>query len=379
MADDKDNSQEKTEEATPKRQQDARDKGQVGRSKEFNTMSILMGSVLIMMIFGQQMINDLLLVMRKGFVIEREVLFNNEALINALYQASSDLLTSIAPVLVGLTVCAITAPLLIGGWVFSLESMTFKLDKLNPLTGLQRIFGPNGLMELFKALVKFSIVCCLIMLVLYIQADEILYIGNTDLKPALSNAGDKLLWAFLILSASTLIVAMIDVPFQIWEHNKKLKMTKQEVKDEMKETDGRPEVKSQMRSMQQELANQRMMEEVPKADVIITNPTHFAVALVYDQENMNAPKVIGKGADLVALRIRSLADNHNITIFEAPLLARALYHTTKINEQVPEGLYVAVAQVLAYVYQLKASKKDRNIQTPTPPDNLPVPEEYRFG
>ncbi len=379
MADDKDNSQEKTEEATPKRQQEARDKGQVGRSREFNTMSILLGSVLIMMIFGQKMINDLLLIMRSGFVIEREALFNNEFMINALYQASGDLLSSIAPILIGLTVCAIAAPLVIGGWVFSVESMTFKLEKLNPLTGLQRIFGPNGLMELFKAFVKFLITCGLIMIVLYIEEDEILYIGNSELKPALANAGEKLLWAFLILSASTMIVAMIDVPFQIWEHNKKLKMTKQEVKDEMKETDGRPEVKSQIRSMQQELANQRMMEEVPKADVIITNPTHFAIALVYDQENMNAPKVIAKGADLVALRIRSLADSHNITIFEAPLLARALYHTTKINQQVPEGLYVAVAQVLAYVYQLKASKKDRNIQTPTPPDNLPVPEEYQFG
>ena len=379
MAEDRDDSQEKTEEATPKRQQDAKEKGQVGRSREFNTMGILLGSVLIMMIFGQAMINDLLAIMHSGFVIDRNLLFSNEAMISAGYQGLYDMMLSIMPMLVGLTVIAISAPLIIGGWVFSLQSMKISLDKMNPINGFKRIFGPTGLMELFKAIAKFFIVIALMITVIWFQADEILHIGNNDLQTSLSHAANELVWAFLILSLSTFIIAMVDVPFQIWDHKRKLKMTKQEVKDELKDTEGKPEVKSQIRSMQQELANQRMMEAVPDADVIITNPTHFAVALSYDQTKMNAPRVVAKGADLVAQRIRLLGEQNDVAIFSAPLLARAIFHTTKINQQVPEGLYVAVAQVLAYVYQLKASKRDRNISTPTPPENLTIPDEYQFN
>lgn len=379
MAEDRDDSQEKTEEATPKRQQDAREKGQVGRSREFNTMCILMGSVLIMMFFGQSMVTDLLAIMHDGFVIERDALFSNEAMVTAGYKGMEDMLLSMAPLLIGLTILALSAPLVIGGWIFSAQSLQPKLEKMDPIAGIKRIFGPNGLMELFKAIAKFSIVTVLIILVLWSEADTLLHLGNHDLKPSLAAASDEILWAFLILSSSTMIVAMVDVPFQIWEHKRKLKMTKQEVKDEMKETEGRPEVKSQIRSLQQQLANQRMMEEVPKADVIITNPTHFAVALKYDQDNMNAPRLVAKGADLVAQRIRIVAEQHQVTIFSSPLLARALYHTTKINQQVPEGLYIAVAQVLAYVYQLKASKQDRNVSEPAPPADLPIPDEYQFN
>ena len=379
MAEDRDESQEKTEEATPKRQQDAKEKGQVGRSREFNTMSILLGSVLIMMIFGQTMITDLLTIMHKGFVIDRSLLFSDQAIIAASYQGLYDMLFSMMPLLLGLTVVAICAPLIIGGWVFSFESLKISIDKMNPITGFKRIFGPTGLMELFKAVAKFFIVISLMIAVIWYQADEILHIGNTGLSSALSHAADELLWAFLILSLSTFIVAMVDVPFQIWEHKRKLKMTKQEVKDELKDTEGKPEVKSQIRSMQQELANQRMMEAVPEADVIITNPTHFAVALSYDQDNMGAPKVVAKGADLVAQRIRLIAEKHDVAIFSAPLLARALFHSTKINQQVPEGLYIAVAQVLAYVYQLKASRSDQSVHTPAPPNDLPIPEEYQFS
>ncbi len=378
MAEERDDSQEKTEEATPKRQQEARDKGQVARSKEFNTMSVLVGSILIMMIFGQTMINDLLAIMHDGFVIERATLFNNESMISAGYEGLENMLLSIVPILLGLTILAIASPLIIGGWIFSPKSMTLNFGKMNPISGFKRIFGANSLMELLKAMAKFLIVCLIMISLLWNKSDILMHIGNSSLKPALANAGHEILWAFLILSSATFIVALVDVPFQIWEHKRKLKMTKQELKDEMKDTEGRPEVKSQLRAMQQELANQRMMEEVPKADVIITNPTHFAVALLYDQENMRAPKVVAKGADLVAQRIRLIGGKHDVTIFSAPFLARALFHTTKNNQEVPEGLYIAVAQVLAYVYQLKTSKKDWNTDKPVAPKDLPIPQEYQF-
>ena len=374
MAEEQAQAQEKTEDATPKRQQDAREKGQVARSREFNTMCLMMGSVLIMMVFGQRMITDLMAIMRASFVIPRQEIFSEQSMVIAFYESIGNLLMASMPVLVGLTLFAIIAPLMIGGWVFSTKSMTPNLDKLNPINGFKRIFGPVGLMELFKAIAKFFIVILLMVVLLWIQSQDLLHLGNNTLKPALHDTGQLLLIAFFVLSLSTVVVALVDVPFQVWDHKRKLKMTKQEVKDEMKETDGRPEVKSQIRSMQQELARQRMMEEVPKADVIITNPTHFAVALVYKQDKMSAPMVVAKGQDLVAQRIRTIAEQHDVTIFSAPPLARAIYHSTDINHPVPHGLYVAVAQVLAYVYQLKAKPR----QAPPKPDDLPIPSEFHY-
>ncbi len=378
MADDRDDSQEKTEEATPKRQQESKDKGQVSRSRELNTMSVLMGGILIIMASGPYMIQSLLSLMSNNFRIERADLFNEYAIYEFGYKGMLDMMLSISPLLIGLSLLAIISPLLVGGWIFSPEAMKFKLSKLNPLSGLKRILGVNGLMELLKAMAKFFVVTTLLVVFLWHKADDFLKLGTGALGPALTDAGSEILWAVLFLSSATFLIAMVDVPFQLWQHKRQLKMTKQEVKDEMKETEGRPEVKSQIRAMQQELANRRMMEEVPKADVIITNPTHFAVALLYDQEKMRAPKVIAKGADLVAQRIRQVAEHNNVTIFSAPMLARALFHSTKIEREVPEGLYIAVAQVLAYVYQLRTSKKQWGMAEPNPPDDLSIPEEYQF-
>lgn len=378
MSEDRDDSQEKTEEATPKRQQETREKGQVSRSRELNTMSVLMGGILIIMASGPYMIESLLGVMKHNFIIERANVFNEYAIYEFINKGIEDMLLSIAALLFGLTILALASPMLVGGWIFSPQAMKFKFSKLNPISGMKRIFGVNGLMELLKAMAKFFVVTSLLVVLLWYKADDFLQIGKGALGPALAEAGNEILMAFLILSTATFFIAMVDVPFQLWQHKRQLKMTKQEVKDEMKETEGRPEVKSQLRAMQQELANRRMMEEVPKADVIITNPTHFAVALLYDQDKMRAPKVVAKGADLVAQRIRQVGVQHDVLIFSAPMLARALFHTTKIDQEVPDGLYIAVAQVLAYVYQLRTSKKQWGMATPDQPKDLPIPEEFQF-
>lgn len=377
MADQNDSSQDKTEEATPKRLEDARKKGQVGRSKEFNTMVLLMASAGVFMLLGQQIMHSLLWLMKSNFVISRDSIFDPKYPGIAFERSVLDGLSSISPIFIALALVAFFAPISIGGWSFSTEALKPKLDKLNPVSGMKRLFGMNSMMELLKAFLKFLLVCCLLIVWLWMQTDDMLRLGQGDLRPALVNAGNMLAISFIFLSISTVVISLFDVPFQIWEHKRKLKMTKQEVKDEFKETEGKPEVKQQVRNMQRELANRRMMEAIPTADVIVTNPTHYAVALKYE-DGMSAPKVVAKGVDSLAERIKSVANEHKITIYPAPLLARALYHTTKLNQEIPEGLYVAVAQVLAYIFQLKASGAARRHEVIKPSDDLPIPEEFHF-
>jgi flagellar biosynthetic protein FlhB len=270
---------------------------------------------------------------------------------------------------------ALLAPMALGGWAFSFEALQPKLSKLDPVKGLKRVFSAKGLMELVKAFAKFALVAAVAMTVIWVQMGDFLQLGNESLHSALAHAGHLFATAFLYVSAALILIAMADVPFQIWDHNKQMRMTKQEVKDEMKDTEGKPEVKARLRQLQREMANARMMEQVPQADVVVTNPTHFAVALKYDQLRMRAPLVVAKGADLVAANIRRVAAENKVLLVETPPLARALYHSTEMGQEIPEGLYVAVAQVLAYVYQLKTVQKNGGKKPTRPkPD---IPEAYR--
>jgi len=232
-------------------------------------------------------------------------------------------------------------------------------------------------MELAKALAKFVLILGLAVFLLWWKIDDLLGVGRSGLIPALGEGANLILTSFLIISAATILIAAVDVPFQFWEHNRQLKMTKQELKDELKETEGRPEVKSQLRALQQELAYRRMMEEVPKADVIVTNPAHYAVALRYDQATMRAPRVVAKGVDLVAERIKQLGKQHKVILFPAPMLARSLYYSTRIDQEIPAGLYLAVAQVLAYIFQLLESRRVQDVPIPSPPKDLPIPDELK--
>ncbi len=369
-----DTGQERTEQPTPKRLRESRDKGQVARSREFNTMALLMASAGGMLMMGGGMIADLRELMTRGLSFQFNRDMNSMELVSALMQDIADSLLVVAPLFVLLTVVAFLTPLGVGGWSFSAKAFSFKPEKLNPIKGLGRIFAWRGLMELMKVLAKFALVASVSGLIIWSVMDELIGLHGESLNQAMTHLAQMCGWTFLACSCALIVVAAIDVPFQLWQHNKQLRMTKQEVKDESKETDGRPEVKMKIRAIQQEMSRRRMMEKVPEADVIITNPTHYAVALKYDQFEMQAPIVVAKGADLIAAQIRSVAQEHDVAIVEAPPLARAIYATTELDQEIPAGLYIAVATILSYVYQLKASVYGAD--EPELPDDLQIPEEF---
>lgn len=373
MSEQKDNSQERTEEPTPKRLRDAREKGQVPRSKELSAMLVTLTGAVTLLLFGGHIISDVASILEGNLSHSREVIYDTNNLPNVFRAAVADGLATVAPIMVVCIIAALVAPSLIGGWSFSLQSMQPKLSKLNPISGLGRIFGARGGMELIKAIGKFGAVASVAGVLFWSQAEQYLSLGDAGMPQAIFDAGNLIAFCFTILAMSLILIALVDVPFQLWDHNRKLKMTRQEVKDENKETEGKPEVKQKIRENQQEMSRRRMMEEVPKADVVVTNPTHVSVALQYDAREMDAPKVIAKGQGYVALRIREVAQDHEIPLLEAPPLARALEATTEIGQEIPARLYMAVAQVLTWVFQLRR-QRTRGGARPKPP-NPDVPED----
>lgn len=370
MAEENENGQEKTEEPTPKKREDARKKGQVPRSRELNTTVIMVLGALGLLTFGSYMAGQLFSVFDLSFNVSRQDIYDPHAPFGYLREAILIGLSAVAPFGLLMLLAALLTPAVLGGWAFSAQAMQPKFSKMNPLKGLQRMFGVKALVELAKALAKVMVVGGVSAVLIWGLRDRIMALGSLSLGDGLHEGADMFFWAFLAISATLILVAAVDIPYQLWDHTKKLKMTRQEVKDEFKQTDGKPEVKSRIRQMQQELARGRMMENVPQADVIVTNPTHFAVALRYDSERLGAPRLIAKGVGVVALRIRELGAEHDIPRFEAPPLARALYHTTELDQEIPAGLYLAVAQVLAYIYQLRSAARGA-----TPP-NPEIPEEF---
>jgi len=374
MADD-DNSQDKTEEPTAKREEDARKKGDIARSKELNTVVVLMMGSTMLWMNGDRIVKGMATVMSDSFSINRDIMYDPMQMVFRLEGAMQDALMFVAPFLGVMVIAALAGPLAMGGWAFSAEAFSPKLEKLSPLKGFKRMFSPRSLIEMLKSLMKFGIVLGFMFMLANVYLEDFIGLSRLPLEVAFIKASDMMLFSFVILCLSLMLVVVVDVPFTLWEHNKKLKMTKQEVKDEMKQTEGRPEVKSKIRQLQQEMSQGRMMEQVPKADVIVTNPTHFAVALKYEEGANGAPKVVAKGADLVAAKIRNIAIANGVELISMPPLARALFHTTKIDQEVPQGLYLAVAQVLAYIFQLRIAKEKR-WKKPQPPKNVKIPDEY---
>ena len=374
MAEDSD--QERSEEPTSKRLEDARKKGQIARSREFNTFAILVVGTGLLWVYGARMIEDMGRLMSRQMSLSRELIFDPMAAWLDFRAMLFDTLIGFVPLFVVLFVVALCAPMAFGGWAFSPEGFLPKLEKLSPLRGLGRIFSLHGLIELAKSILKVALIGGVTVFLFMTYGDEILLLNRQPLTLALARSGQLLGLCFFMLSLVLLLVAAIDVPYQLWEHKRKLKMTRQEIKDEYKDSEGKPEVKNRIRALQRELAQSRMMEQVPKADVVITNPTHFAVALRYQMNQGGAPRIVAKGADLIARQIRKIADDAAVPIVEAPPLARALYYSTDLDEEIPEALYLAVAQVLAYVYQLKSARVNGGEQ-PVLPRNLPIPEEYR--
>jgi flagellar biosynthetic protein FlhB len=274
------------------------------------------------------------------------------------------------------TLAAIFSSVILGGISFSSESLVPKLEKLSPLKGFKRMFSARGLSELLKAMAKFLLIGGITILLLYNTLGKYLALHGMDMEQAISHLNGLIGWSVVLLASSLIVIAAIDVPFQLWDHKRQLKMTRQELRDEMKETEGKPEVKGRIRQLQREMAQRRMMEQVPKADVIVTNPTHYAVALQYDPNRMHAPKLVAKGADLIAQNIRKVGAAHKVPLVESPMLARAIYFHTEIDAYIPAGLYLAVAKLLAYVFQLQAYRLEGG-ERPVVPDDLTVPEEFR--
>lgn len=378
MADD-DSAQEKTEEATSRRLQKAREDGQVPRSKELTTTAVLLAGSVGLWAFGGNISLTLMDVLRFNFDLEREAIFETNAMFAHVGRSFGDALWSLLPLFAILLAAAVLAPMALGGFLFSSKAIAPKLNRLDPLAGLKRMFSVRSLVELAKSIGKVAIVVLVALLVLKGFENALLALGRQSLEGAVAQSLHISLWAAILISSATIAVAVIDIPFQIWDHAKKLKMSKQDVKDEMKDTEGKPEVKGRIRQLQREMANQRMMEKVPQADVIITNPTHFSVALKYNPDTMTTPVLVAKGVDHMAMRIREVAKAHKVELVAAPMLARAVYHTTEVDGEIPQGLYLAVAQVLAFVFQLRNWRRNRTQNTkPHLPRNLDVPPEMRF-
>ncbi len=369
--------QERSEEATAKRQETAREEGQVARSRELNTMFILLAGAGGLMVYGPDLAIALRDQMRFNFTFPRAAAFDVQLASSYLLHSLAAVGRALLPLLVLLMVAAVAGPVALGGWLFSTSGLAPKGSRIDPLAGLKRIFSMTSLVELIKSIAKFVVMTGLALILIASLEQRLLGLGLQTLESAMADALHMTMWSVLGVSCGMILIALLDVPYQLFEHNRKLKMTKQEIKEEMKDSEGRPEVKGRIRQLQREMARRRMMEAVPKADVVITNPEHFSVALRYDTQRGGAPTVVAKGADQVALKIREIANAHGVMILPAPTLARAIYYTTELECEIPGPLYLAVAQVLAYVFQLKTYRAGQG-RKPVLPEQLPIPPDLTF-
>lgn len=365
---------ERTEDATPKRIEDARKKGDVPRSKELNTVLMLLASAVGFAMLGGSGVAAYKQLAKSQWQIERENIFSDEGLLTGLYVAITEAIWLSAPFLTLMFLASFIGPMCMGGWVFSASSLKVDLKKLDPLAGLKRLLGIQSLAELLKSVLKVVILGFLSVFLFSISIEKYLLLGSMPLTDAVNEMFSIIFIIILVLTMSLSIVAVVDVPYQKWSHAKKLRMTVQEVKEENKEQTGNPEVKAKVRQLQQANANRKMLLDVPDADVVIVNPTHYSVALRYDDE-LVAPVVVAKGVDHMALKIREIAKHNKVEVFRAPPLARALHRHTEIGETIPSELYLAVAQILAYVLQVKeaSSRDQRRLIRPA---NLHIPASH---
>ena len=344
---------EKTEPASPRRLEQAREEGQIARSVELSAFAVLASALSALWFFGDSAMGSLMQLVSHALSFEPAAAHDVGTMMQRFHDLSVDALVLGAPLMAVTVVAALAAPLALSGWSFAPKALQPKFSRISPLQGFKRMFSMRSLAELGKALLKATLIGGVAALVLWSARDALLGLAMQPINLALASLGGLVMMSVLTVSAAMIVIAGVDVPLQLWQHAKQLRMTREEVKREHKETEGDPHLKAAIRAQQRAAANKRMMADVPKADVIVTNPTHYAVALRYS-EKMAAPTVIAKGVDLTAARIRGVADEHRVPVLEAPPLARALYAHTDIGQQIPEKLYTAVAEVLAYVFQLKS-------------------------
>ncbi|HWX11865.1 MAG TPA: flagellar biosynthesis protein FlhB [Trinickia sp.] len=376
MAEDSD--LEKTESPTPRRLEKAREEGQVARSRELASFALLAAGFLGVWGLAGPIAQHLQAMLRGAFTFDHAyVVDTNRMLINA-GAAGREGLFAAAPVLALTALAALLSPMALGGWLLSTNVLQFKPERVNPLTGIGRIFSVHGPIQLVMAIAKTLIVGSIGGLAVWHHKDEILALPGEPTMSAVGHGLSIIAVCCATTVAGMFVIAAVDVPYQLWQFHKKLRMTKEEVKREHRENEGDPQVKSRIRQQQRAMARRRMMSAVPKADVVVTNPTHYAVALQYADGEMRAPKVVAKGVNLVAARIRQLADEHNVPLLEAPPLARALYHNVDLDREIPGVLYNAVAEVLAWVYQLRRFRQDGG-DVPAAPTELDVPADLDKG
>ena len=365
---------ERTEPASPRRLEQAREEGQVARSTELNTFVMLLTGAGGLWLTGDHLYAQLRLLLKSGLTFDADGLASSGQMLEPLGRQAAEALLACAPLLALLVIAALAAPQLLGGWLFTADALRFDFKRVDPLAGFGRLFSWQALAELAKALAKAALVSAVAAAVLWHYKDPLLELAVLPLESAAAQAARLVVASLALIAGALALVAAADVPFQLWRHADGLKMSKEEVRRENRETEGDPHVKAAIRSQQREMARRRMMVEVPKADVIVTNPTHYAVALRYDDNAMRAPRVIAKGADAVAAKIREVGEEHHVPVLESPPLARALYRHTELGDEIPAALYTAVAEVLAYVFQLRRHNLHGEA-APQPLREVPVPVE----
>ncbi len=368
-----DSDAEKTEDASPRRLQKAREEGDIPRSRELATFAVLMTGGAGLWITGGSLIGRLESALASGLTLDREQIQNPTVLLERIANDVGGVLLACLPLAFAIMLVALAAPMLIGGFNFSSKAFMPNFMKLNPLTGIGNMVSTNSLIELLKAIAKTLVVGAVAWIVIRSETDAVLGLAVEPLGTSTGHLGDLIARTFLYIVGALGVIALIDGPYQIWHYNNKHKMTRQEMIQESKESDGNPQIKGKIRQMQRQMARNRMMQNVPTADVVVTNPTHYAVALKYTDGQAGAPRVVAKGVDEVAAKIRELARENKVALLEAPALARALYKHTEIDDEIPETLYSAVAEVLAYVFQVRNFKTGGHY--PDRPTKLAVPPE----
>ncbi|MEP1869486.1 MAG: flagellar biosynthesis protein FlhB [Paraglaciecola sp.] len=368
---------EKTEEPTSKKIEDSRKKGQVARSKELSTTLVLVASAIAFLMIGAQIASAVFEVTRRTFTLSRDETYDFKNMFQVWGFAIETISFPVLFYMLIVIVAGIYGNIALGGYNFTWQGASPKASKISPIAGIKRMFGMNSIVELFKAIAKFLVVATTAYISLIIFQDEALHLDLELYPQNIFHALDLIAWAFLLMCCALIPIAVFDVPYQSFKHNKEMKMSLQEVKDERKNSDGDPQVKNRIRKLQYQAAANRMMQEVPNADVVVTNPTHFSVALKYDQLGTRAPTLVAKGVDEMAMHIRKIAKAHDVPIVASPMLARAIYYSTEADHEIPEKLFMAVAQVLAYVYQLKAYKQGKGKRPNPLKSNLPIPPELR--
>ena len=380
MADQQDESQEKTEEPTARRLSKAREEGQIARSTEITIAASVISVAIYIYLFGSSLLGNVANIFAQGLVFDSLAVLEPQVAAGRLADAMVEALLTILPILILAGVVVLVCSGLIGGYNFSWKSLQPKASKFNPIAGFKRMFGMQALVNLGKSIAKFLLVGGVTYFLIDASITEFAEISLMALEPGLTASASIITMAFLVASSTLIIIALIDAPYQVYQHNQKMKMSLKEVKDERKDTEGSPEVKQRIRQKQREVSAARMLEAIAEADVVITNPEHFAVALAYDPSSEDPPKVVAKGTDVMAERIRERAGEEGVPLFQSPVLARALFFTTEIEAFIPEPLFEAVAQVIAYIFNINSINRSSNLRdkpVPRVPDDMVFDSEGR--